>query len=114
MGFLEILALIDYNKPPRILTTQYLARDKYLDVWREEKSKDCSDHHDQKPDSRHFRSISVRDPTRDDETDDLARAGSIRQTRLPCSGDLVFFVLFVPVAVFLVEDRRSVEVAEEC
>jgi hypothetical protein len=114
MGFLKILASIVCNKPPRTLTTQYLARDKYLDVGREEKSKDCSDHHDQKPNSRHFRSISVRDPTGDDETDDLARAGSVRQTRLPCRGDLVFLVLFVPVSVFLVEYRRSVEVAEEC
>jgi hypothetical protein len=114
MGFLEMLASIICNKPPRTLTTQYLACDKYLDVWREEKSKDCSHHHDQKPNSRHFRSIPVRDPTRDDETDDLARAGSIRQTRLPCCGHLELLVLLVPVAVFLVEDRRSVEVAEEC
>ena len=110
----KILASVIHKKPSGTLTTQHFTRNKYLDVGREEESKDGPDHHDQKSKSRLFRSISIRDPTGDDETDDLACAGSVGKTRLPCRGDLVFLVLFVPVAVFLVEDRRSVEVAEQC
>jgi len=84
-----------------------------LDVGREEESKYRSDHHDQEHNSRLFRPIPIRDPTGDDEAKDLTRTSSVGQTRLPCRGDLIFFVLFVPVAVFLVENRRSVEVAEK-
>jgi len=105
MEFLEELASTIHMKPLKILTAQYFTCNKYLDVGREEKSKDGPDHHDQKPKSRLFRSISIRDPTGDDEADDLARAGSVRQTRLPRRRDLVLRVLLVPLAVFLVEDR---------
>jgi hypothetical protein len=113
MECLETLALIVCNTPSKTLTAQYLASNKHLDVRREEKSKDGPDHHDQEYNSRLFRPISICDPTGDDEANDLARASSVGQTRLPCRRDLILLVLFVPVAVLLVENWRSVKVAEE-
>jgi len=114
MGFLKILASDVRNSTSKVLTAQYFACNKHLDVGSKEEGKDSSDHHDQEANRRLFRPIPIRDPTGDDETDDLACAGSVGQTRLPCRGDLVFRILFIPVPVLFVEDGGGVQVAEEC
>lgn len=86
------------------LTAEHLACNQHLDVGSKEQGEDCCYHHDQEPYSRLFRAIAVGDPTSDDQTDNLTGTRTIRQARLPCWGDCVFFGLRVPMAILLVED----------
>lgn len=86
------------------LTAEHLACNQHLDVGSKEQGEDGCYHHDQEPYSRLLRAIAVGDPTSDDQTDNLTGTRTIRQARLPCWGDCVFFGLRVPMAILLVED----------
>ena len=96
------------------LTTKHFARNEHVDVGSEEQGEDGPDHHEKKTYCRLLRTVPIGDPACNDQTDDLTSTRAVREAGLPCWRNLEFLRHWVPMAVLLVEDRRSVEVAEQC
>lgn len=114
MGYLQMSVLFSSTGELVKLTAKHFACNEHLDVGSEEQGEDRANHHYQEPHSRLLRTISVGKPASNDQTDNLTSTRTVRQTRLPSWRHLILFFLCVPFAILLVEDGRSVEVAEQC
>jgi hypothetical protein len=76
-GIPAVVSMV-FKMDPARLTTKDFTRNQDLYVWSKEQSEDGPDHHDQESESRDLRAVSIRDPTGDDQADNLTSSRTIR------------------------------------
>lgn len=96
-----------------ILTTQNLADDQDFQVWCKEQDEDEGNHQDERSNRRYFVTIPIRSPTGNEQSEYLASASSIRETRLPCCRDGPFVCSSIVCSILPIELWGGVETSEK-